>query len=223
LNIDNEIHQVQNIRPIEDCRSEHNSPINQSSFRRSSNHESEAAPFFGLASSHKTDTLSDKANSINKQPIVKDDSIMEVCFSQSSEDEHKLKQIKHQLSQRKRKSTKPVETHNLVHEDSMMNIGACRQDENEKKTYPLMACPSIEDIEEDHTKEEAEEVIGLKMTNRQNNTISEDESAIEETKSNDHLTSNRSLSQLVKSISFNELGKGQEPAVIGLHIGTHND
>lgn len=41
-------------------------------------------------------------------------------------------------------------------------------------------------------------------------------------KSNDHLTSKGSLSHLVKSISFNELGHSQEPAVIGLKLGGLN-
>lgn len=62
VNLDDQINKVENWRMIDDYVSEHNSPINPNSIRRSSKLESEIAPFFGLASTHKTHSNSGHSN-----------------------------------------------------------------------------------------------------------------------------------------------------------------
>ena len=112
---------------------------------------------------------------------------------------------------------------NMVHEDSMMNIGASKQIYNDRKTSPIMGAPSIEDVEEEkeYPKFEDEEVISISLFKGNSFTYSEgcNESVIEENKSNGQLTSKGSLKNLVKSISFNDLYEAQEPAVMGLRLG----
>lgn len=56
--------------------------------------------------------------------------------------------------------------HNLIHEDSMMNIGASKP-EHDKRTSPIMGAPSIEDIEEEkegirHDDEDAISISGIR-------------------------------------------------------------
>ena len=221
INIEDHITKIDNWKMIDDYVSEHNSPMNANSVRRSSKLESEIAPFFGLASTHKTNSGS---NNSNHKPFLHNDSFQISCPSHNDSKDD-LKNPKASKNKRPHRKSAKVEKsdskHNLVHEDSMMNIGASKL-EYDKKNSPIMGAPSIEDIEEEHEENkyvEDEEVIRISRF-RNNFTNSEDcdESVIEESKSHDNLTSKGSLSHLVKSISFNELGHEQEPAVVGLKL-----
>jgi len=218
LNIDNEISKIESWKMIDDFVSEHNSPLNHNSFRRSSRMESEIAPFFGLASTHKT-----QSGSSHRRPMIKNESFRMSFQSRDSMEKLKVNKTQNKLIHRKSVNVKGSDSkHNLIHEDSMMNIGASKLD-LDKKTSPIMGAPSIEDIEEEkeYHKIDDEDVISIRRFRGNTFTNSDicDESAIEDIKSNENLTSKGSLSHLVKSISFNELGHAQEPAVIGLRLG----
>lgn len=160
LNIDSEIDRIDNWRMIEDFVSEHNSPLNHNSVRRSSKYESEIAPFFGLGSTHKSHSNS---NNSNFKPFLRNDSFQVSCPSHESIDRLKLNNGLEKLSHRKSAKVEATDSkHNLIHEDSMMNIGASRP-EYDKKTSPIIRAPSIEDIEEEkeYHKIEDEEVIRI--------------------------------------------------------------
>ena len=221
LNIDTEIDKIMNWRMIDDFVSEHNSPLLNNSVRRSSKIDSEMAPFFGLGSTHKTHSNS---NNSNFKPFLRNDSFQGSFRSKESIEE--LKTGIEKLSHRKSVNIDASDSkHNLIHEDSMMNIGASRP-EYDKKTSPIIRAPSIEDIEEEkeYIKVDEEVIRISRLKGRQFTNSDEcDESAIEENKSVDHLTSKESLSHLVKSISFNELYPPQEPAVMGMKIGGLNE
>ena len=221
LNIDSEIDKIMNWRMIEDFVSEHNSPMLNNSVRRSSKMDSEMAPFFGLGSTHKTHSGS---NQSNFKPFIRNDSFQGSLGSRGSIGE--IKNGIEKLSHRKSVNIVANDSkHNLIHEDSMMNIGASRP-EYDKKTSPIIGAPSIDDFEEEKEYIKIdEEVIRISRLKGKQFTNSDewDESAIEENKSIDHLTSKESLSHLVKSISFNELYPPQEPAVMGMKIGGLNE
>ncbi|CAI2387720.1 unnamed protein product [Moneuplotes crassus] len=237
LNIEHEINKIEAWRMIDDL-SELNSPINHNSIRASSRMETESRfpPHFGGASTHKTISGSDYSH---PRPVLKNNDSFHMSFSQDSGD--KLR-ILDNLTHRKSVNIEHSDNkHNMVHEDSMMNIGASKQEYNAKRTSPIMGAPSIEDVEDveedkedrddrddksdkydrddrDNIHFEDEDTVSISRFRENTFANSEgcNESAIEENKSHDHLTSKGSLKNLVKSISFNDLGQAQEPAVMGL-------
>jgi hypothetical protein len=144
LNIEYEINKIENWKMIDDFVSEHNSPLNNNSFRRLSKMDSEIAPFFGLASTHKT-----QSGSSHRRPILKNESFKLSCNSQDSMERLKLNNVNEKLTHRKSVNVNGSDSkHNMIHEDSMMNIGASKL-ELDKKTSVIMGAPSIEDIEEE--------------------------------------------------------------------------
>ena len=216
LNIENEINKIENWKMIDDL-SEINSPINQNSFRASSRMDTESRfpPHFGGGSTHKTNSGSDYSH---PRPFLKNDSYHMSFLSQESMEKLKYQDTEN-LTHRKSMNVEGSENKQMLHEDSMMNIGASKQD-YDKKTSPIMGAPSIDDVEDERDHPKFEDEVGISRI-KGNNTNSEvcDESAIEEEKSNGQLTSKDSLKNIVKSISFKDLYQPQEPAVMGLRLG----
>lgn len=71
LDIDSDIHRIETWKVFDDIVSELNSPMNYNSHRGSSKMESGIAPFFGLASTHKTHSGSDHSR---RRPFMKNGS-----------------------------------------------------------------------------------------------------------------------------------------------------
>mmetsp|Transcript_22615 Transcript_22615/g.20078 ORF Transcript_22615/g.20078 Transcript_22615/m.20078 type:complete len:223 (+) Transcript_22615:701-1369(+) len=169
LNIDNEIAKIENWKMGDDY-SEINSPINAGSFRASSRVETESRfpPHFGGGSTHKTNSGS---NYSHPKPFMKNDSYNMSFLSQESMENFKYRD-KENLTHRKSVNGDGSENKNLQHEDSMMNIGASKQD-FDQKTSPIMGAPSIEDIEDDYFHPRVEDEVGISRIKGRNFTHSE--------------------------------------------------